>query len=135
MAVTSRGGADGRRGVVGSGQDAVQLTIEYVKQETLGPLKVLGRFVLFGVAATVLLATGTFLALLGLLRLLQTETGLTGNLSWVPYLIVTAIGLLVVAVAGWRVVSGPAARRAPATGTAPTAPAAPTGGATTNGGT
>ncbi len=86
----------------------------YVKQETVEPLKGFGRFVLFGVAGSVAIAAGTVLLLLAALRILQTETGtFHGNLSWVPYVIVTVLGLLVIALAAWRIVAGPAARRTP----------------------
>ena len=64
------------------GTDAFQLVVDYVKQETLEPLKGLGRFVLFGVAGSVALAAGFVILAVGLLRLLQGETGTTfsGNL-------------------------------------------------------
>ena len=63
--------------------------VGYAKQETIDPLKGLGRYVGFGVGGSLLLAIGP-VALLGLavLRALQTETGAgspaTGR--WVPYL-------------------------------------------------
>lgn len=107
---------DGHRNRLrGSSGDAVQLVIDYVKQETLEPLKGLGRFLAAGVAGSLALCVGVVLLLLGLLRLLQSETGssFTGHLSWLPYLIVTVVGLGVVGLCGWRVVRGPAARRRP----------------------
>ena len=62
----------------------------YAKQETVEPLKGIGRFVAFGIAGSFLLGTGVVLLVVGGLRALQTETGTTfaGNWSWVPYLIV-----------------------------------------------
>jgi hypothetical protein len=98
-----------------SGGDAVELVVEYVKQETIGPLKGVGRFLAFGIAGSLLLCVGTVLLLVGVLRLLQGETGgaFAGDWSWVPYLIVAVAALGVIALAGWRVVSGPAARRLP----------------------
>ncbi len=70
--------------------------LAYVKQETLGPLKNLGRYLAFGVGGAISLVVGANLILLGLLRLLQSETGtaLTGNLSWIPYLVVAVAGSL-----------------------------------------
>ncbi|MDA8117371.1 MAG: phage holin family protein [Actinomycetota bacterium] len=71
--------------------------IAYVKQETLGPAKALGRYLAFGVAGAITILLGVSLLLLALLRLLQTETGtaMTGNLSWIPYLLVAVAGALV----------------------------------------
>ena len=96
-------------------RDAISLVIAYVKQETLDPLKQLGRFVLFGVVGSVAIAVGTVMLLIATLRVLQTETGaFHGNLSWLPYLIVAVVALAVIAAAGWRILAGPAARRIPA---------------------
>jgi len=72
------------------------LIVEYFKQETLVPLKQLGRYVAYGVLGALLLGFGAvFLGLAGL-RALQIETGsaLTGNWSWVPYVIVVVALLL-----------------------------------------
>lgn len=82
------------------GGDTTRLIVDYVKQETLDPLKGLGRFVVFGVAGSVALAIGLVIAAVGLLRLLQGETGgaFHGNWSWVPYLI-CAVAVVLVAVA------------------------------------
>lgn len=86
------------------GGDTVQLVIQYAKQETLQPLKGLGRFILFGVAGSVALAIGLVIAAVAFLRLLQGETGstFTGHWSWAPYLICVAV---VVAVAVFAVVA------------------------------
>jgi hypothetical protein len=107
-------GAEGsrRKGVRSSGGDAVQLVIDYVKQETLEPLKGLGRFMVFGIVGSVTVAVGTVLLLLAALRALQTETGaFHGNLSWIPYLIVTALAAVVIGFAVWRIPNGAARRR------------------------
>ena len=71
----------------------------YAKQETVEPLKGLGRFVAFGVAGSFALGIGLVLLALGGLRALQTETGTTfhGNWSWVPYVIVLVVTGLVIA--------------------------------------
>lgn len=59
----------------------------YAIQETVGPLKGLAKFVGFGVGAALVGGLGVILCLVGVLRLLQTETGphLTGHWSWAPY--------------------------------------------------
>jgi hypothetical protein len=64
----------------------------YLKQETVEPMKGLGRYVAWGLAGSVVLAVGLVLLLLGGLRALQTQTGtmFTGNWSWAPYLIALA---------------------------------------------
>ena len=64
----------------------------YAKQETIEPIKGLGRYAAMGIAGSVLLSIGLVLLALGGLRALQTETGDTfsGNWSWAPYLIALA---------------------------------------------
>jgi hypothetical protein len=114
------GGEGASRGRVReSGGDAVHLVIEYVKQETVEPLKGVGRFVAYGIVGSMALCAGLVLLLVGLLRLLQTETGsaLAGHLSWLPYVIVAGAAVLVIGLAAWRVAKGPATRRLPRIGT------------------
>jgi hypothetical protein len=100
----ARGRTGTGRGLGGlrtTGGETLQLVIDYVKQETLDPLKGLGRFVLFGVAGSVALAIGLVILSVAFLRVLQTETGSTfsGNWSWAPYLICTVVVVAVAAVA------------------------------------
>jgi hypothetical protein len=73
------------------------LTRDYARQETVDPLKGIGRYLAYGFAGAVLTSIGVILLLLSLLRALQTETGsaLTGNLSWIPYVIVLILGAAV----------------------------------------
>jgi hypothetical protein len=70
--------------------EIVEMVKAYAIQETVGPLKGAGRWLGVGAAGALLLALGLFFALLGILRLLQTEAAETfdGGWSWVPYLIV-----------------------------------------------
>lgn len=126
MAPTRPSSDSSSRGLRRSGDDAVQLTIDYLKQETVTPLKGLGRFLVWGIAGSFALAVGFLLLLVGLLRLLQTETStaLTGNWSWVPYFAVLFVGAGVIGVAAWRITSGPAERKVPR-GTAETRPSTP----------
>ena len=59
----------------------------YVKQETLGPIRGLGRYLGFGFAGTVCLAIDEVFLLLGVVRVLQTTTTtFRNNLSFIPYL-------------------------------------------------
>jgi hypothetical protein len=82
-------------------QELRELVVAYFKQETLGPARNLGRYVAFGVAGSAALGLGVSLLLLGVLRLLQTETGTAfeGNWSWVPYISVLATSGIVIALA------------------------------------
>jgi len=62
-----------------------EMTVSYAKQETVEPLKGLGRFVAFGVGAA-----------------------LDGNLNWVPYLAALVLLGLLIALAVSRIkVKGP----------------------------
>ena len=105
-------GRSGRGGALSAGGDFFQLVVDYAKQETLGPLKSLGRFVAYGVAGSMAITLGAVLLLLAVLRALQTETGstFTGNLSWLPYLITVAGAVAIMVLAAWRIKKGPAAR-------------------------
>jgi hypothetical protein len=82
------------------------LTKDYAKQETIEPLKGVGRYVAFGFAGALLGAFGVGLLLLSLLRALQTkvdpfEEG--RNLTWAPYFIVLAVGALLIVLAVTRI--------------------------------
>lgn len=72
-----------------------ELVIAYAKQETIEPIKGLGRFLAFGLLGSFLLSVGTLMLVLAGLRALQTETGsiFSGNFSWAPYLIVFVAAL------------------------------------------
>lgn len=74
-------------------QDLGKLVVAYVKQETLEPIKGLGRFIGFGLGGSALMGLGLFIVFLGVLRLLQDETGdaFQGNLKFVPYLATLAL--------------------------------------------
>jgi hypothetical protein len=82
-----------------------ELSTAYAKQETIDPLKGLGRFVGWGVGGAIVLGIGVVLLMLSGLRALQTETSttFTGNLSWAPYLITVVAGLVLIGLALWRI--------------------------------
>ena len=89
-----------------------ELTISYAKQETIDPLKGQFRWVSYGVGGSLVFAIGLSLLALAGLRALQTETDtwFTGNLSWIPYLIVAVV---LSAIAGYLIaVKVPASNRA-----------------------
>jgi hypothetical protein len=77
----------------------------YAKQETLGPLKGAGRWVIFGAAGAICLGIGLSIALLGLLRLLQTEWSwvATDHYSWIPYVSVFVACLILLALSIMRI--------------------------------
>jgi hypothetical protein len=106
------GKGKGLGGLRSTAGETLQLVIDYVKQETLDPLKGLGRFMAFGVAGSVALAVGLVILAVAFLRLLQGETGstFTGNWSWAPYLICTVVVLAVAALAIRAVTRGPGKR-------------------------
>lgn len=83
-----------------------ELSTAYAKQETIDPLKGLGRFLGFGVGGAILFGLGSILLLLAGLRALQTETDttLTGSLTFVPYFIVVAVGLVLIGLVVLRIV-------------------------------
>lgn len=84
-----------------------ELSVTYARQETIDPLKGLGRFLLFGMGGALLYGLGSSLLLLSLLRLLQTQTDDTfqGSLTWAPYLITAAAGAMLIGLAVWRIVN------------------------------
>jgi hypothetical protein len=100
-------------GIRQSGTDALQLVIDYIKQETLSPLKGLGRYLLFGIAGSVMLCAGAILLLVAFLRALQEETGgfFSGTMTWAPYVIVGGATVIMIALAAWGIVRGAAVRR------------------------
>lgn len=83
----------------GSGaKDVLRMAVAYTKQETIDPLKTLGRYVGFGLAGAVFMGFGLVLWVLAGLRALQTQTDttFTGNLSWIPYLAAVVIALALI---------------------------------------
>jgi len=69
-------------------REIATMVVTYVKQETVEPLKGIGRFLAFGAAGIIVAGVGILLLVLGGLRLLQTETGsaFRGHLKFLPYL-------------------------------------------------
>ncbi len=81
--------------------DVFRLAKDYALQETVDPIKGLGKFIGIGVGAAAMGGIAIVLVLLGVLRLLQNETGqhLTGHLTWVPYLVTMVVAFILIAVA------------------------------------
>jgi uncharacterized BrkB/YihY/UPF0761 family membrane protein len=80
-----------------------ELIVAYFRQETVVPLKQLGRYIVFGLLGAMLLGVGVMLLAMSGLRALQDETGTTfsGNWSWAPYGIVF-VALLIGGAITWR---------------------------------
>jgi hypothetical protein len=80
-----------------------ELIVAYFKQETVVPLKQLGRWIAFGILGALLLGAGVLLLAMAGLRALQDETGsaFTGNLSWIPYMIMF-VALVVGGAMTWK---------------------------------
>jgi hypothetical protein len=80
-----------------------ELIVAYFKQETVVPLKQLGRWIAFGILGALLLGAGVLLLAMAGLRAMQDETGsaFTGNLSWIPYMIMF-VALVVGGAITWK---------------------------------
>ena len=79
--------------------DLVQLLKDYARQETVDPLRNLGRYIGFGTAAALCLGVAGTLLTIGVLRAVQIETRdlLDGNWSWAPYIAALVVsGLMTV---------------------------------------
>ena len=86
----------------GDAKELVDLVIAYAKQETLEPLKGLGKNALKGIGGAVLLGIGGVFCSIGALRAMQSETDWfqEHNATYVPYG-VTMVLLILLAVLGW----------------------------------
>ncbi|HSH58901.1 MAG TPA: hypothetical protein VK988_04515 [Acidimicrobiales bacterium] len=82
------------------------MVLAYLKQETVVPIKGLGRFIAVGLVGSFTLGVGLLLLSLALLRALQTETTtFSGNWSWAPYAITLVASALVAVLAARAVTS------------------------------
>lgn len=103
-----------------AGGESVQLVIDYVKQETVDPIKALGRFVTWGAAGSFLMGLGIMFLIVSGLRCLQEETtAFHGNLSWLPYLIMAIVATGVIALVASRISASPLTKRQPIEPAAP----------------
>lgn len=88
-------------------EEVRDLFIRYFKEQTVQPLKELGRFVAFGALGSIFVAFGVVIGLLGLLRMFQWLFPVVdGSLSWIPYLIVVVLAVGVGALVVQRIFAG-----------------------------
>jgi hypothetical protein len=93
-------------GPAGQFGSTFQLIKDYAKQETIGPLRNAGRFLLWGAIGAVLLGGATVLLVLGTLRLVQTEFAPTFSGRWMsllPYVFAIVVALVVIGIAVSRI--------------------------------
>ncbi len=90
------------RNPTGDAKELVDLVIAYAKQETLDPLKGLGKNALKGIGGALLLGIGGIFCSIGALRAMQSETDWfeEHNLSYLPYG-ATIVLLVFLALIGW----------------------------------
>jgi hypothetical protein len=75
--------------------DLIALVRRYVIQETIAPLKTIAKGVAIALGGAVAFGIGGVIVLIGVLRVLQDETGRVFIHTWafVPYLATAAVGL------------------------------------------
>lgn len=94
------------RNPIEDAQEVQQMLVAYAKQETVGPLRTLGRYLGFGIGGSIAMFVGVFFLSLASLRFFQTvdvfstaEGETVGWMSTLPYVItlgvlITVIGLI-----------------------------------------
>ncbi|MCU1504570.1 MAG: hypothetical protein JWM12_3924 [Ilumatobacteraceae bacterium] len=84
----------------------IKLVKDYVRQETIGPLRGAGKWLALGAVGAVLLGFATALLVLGVLRLLQTEFHTSFRGQWthiIPYVVAAAVAIGVIGIAASRI--------------------------------
>jgi len=91
-----------RTGPAEQAYELKDLVVDYAKQETVQPLKNLGRYFGYGLAGAASLGAGVIFLLLALLRGLQRLQFLNDvrrpeatSFTWAPYLIVMVVGVAI----------------------------------------
>lgn len=80
-----------------SAVELLKMVRDYVKQETLDPLRGVGRWLAWGIAGAIALLFGAVIGLLGVLRLLQTEVFWdTDAFTFVPYFTVALVAVVLI---------------------------------------
>ena len=92
-------------------EDIKDVAVRYLKEETVDPVKALGRYTAWGCAGSFLIGLGGLLLLVGTLRLFQHI--FHGTTSWIPYLLVFLLGAVAFGLTVAKIASGPSKRRIP----------------------
>ena len=83
-------------------RELVDLVVGYAKQETLDPIKKLGKTIALGIVGAVAVGLGVVFLSLGALRAMQSETEtFEDNLTFLPYVIAMGV-LLIGAGVAWK---------------------------------
>jgi len=81
-----------------------EMVRDYVKQETLDPLRGVGRWLAWGIVGAIALLFGAVVGLIGLLRLLQAEVFDQPNgFTWVPYMIIAGVAVVMIFISLTRI--------------------------------
>ena len=106
MTATRETTRPGGKGLPTLATELWDLVLTYVKQETIVPIKGLGRFLALGVAGSAVLSIGLVMLVLALLRGLQTEADTTfdGDWSFAPY-VLTLVACAVMALLAVRAIT------------------------------
>lgn len=78
--------------------ELIALVTTYLKEQTVVPLKRLGRYIGMGLAGSFFMAIGLILLTLGFLRYLQTLEPFERTYSFAPYLLVVVADLCVMGI-------------------------------------
>lgn len=103
-----------RRKPADHASEVKDLVVGYAKQETVDPLRTLGRYLGFGIPGALAVGIGCVFLLLGLLRGLQEIDFFVdasevngGTWSFLPYLITLAVAFVMIALAGLAISRDP----------------------------
>lgn len=83
--------------MVSGPQEIQQMLVGYAKQETIDPLKALGRYLAFGLSGSICIGIGSIFLSLAALRFTQSFDSLEGTwASLVPYLASLLMALIAI---------------------------------------
>lgn len=86
--------------------NVVQLVKDYARQETVGPIRGAGRWLLWGAIGASMMGVASAFLVLGVLRLIQTEFHRSFRGQWtsiIPYVVAVAVAIAVIGLAASRI--------------------------------